>query len=149
MAELPFAETDALTAWVGENADTDRGEALLSAASILVQAEVGGATVTDAWTDVPAVVAQVVVQVAARVWFNPEGLAGDSIDDYSRRWSSIEESGVYLTASERDMLSPYRTSGPKGLWVLGTTRGDYLETTQYLDVVGQPNEPMPFLPTGE
>lgn len=153
MATPPFAETEDLTAWIGEDASGDRGEALLSAASALVQAYVGGSTVTDAWTDVPAIVAQVVVQAAARVWFNPQGLTGDAIDDYSRRWGSSEETGVILTTAERDMLSQYRTTGPKGLWTLGTTRGDdYAD--QYLDVSNAATptvleEPMPFLPAGE
>lgn len=153
MAEAPFAEVDALAAWVGESiagADT-RALAILSAASALIIAEVGS-DVAEAWDTVSAEVAAVTVQVAARVWFNPQGLVADAIDDYSRRWDQGGESGVYLTQGERDLLSKYRTSGPRGLWTLGTTRGDdYAD--QYLDVVnaatpGTLEEPMPFLPPG-
>src|SRR5690349_12936353 len=104
MASLPFATTTALAAWVGQTIESGdaRAAAVLSAASVLIQSEVGGSAVTDAWETVPADVAQVTVQVAARVWFNPQGLVADAIDDYSRRWENPGESGVYLTASERD-----------------------------------------------
>lgn len=145
MASLPFADASELAAWVGQTIPSDdpRAGAVLTAASVLVRAEVGAA-VTDAWTTVPDEVAQVTVQVAARVWFNPQGLVADSVDDYSRRWESAGESGVYLTRGERDILSAYRTKAPKGLWTLGTTRGDdYAD--QYIAVEGQ-EEPMPFLP---
>lgn len=152
MASLPFADTYALAAWVGQDITPGdlRASAVLSAASVLVQSEVGAGVVED-WEDVPKDVAVVTVQVAARVWFNPQGLVADSIDDYSRRWESAQESGVYLTQAERDLLSRYRASGPKGLWTLGTTRGDdYVD--QYLDVVNADgsahNEQMPFLPPG-
>ena len=149
MASPPFADVDALAAWVGQeiNFGDARANAVLTAASVLVQTEVGADT-AEAWSTVPAAVAQVVVQAAARVWFNPEGLVADSVDDYSRRWADGGESGVYLTRGERDILSAYRTSKPKGLWNLTTTRGDdYAD--QYHDVIGQPGEPMPFLPPGE
>lgn len=152
MASLPFATPDALAAWVGQSIDSadPRALAVLSAASVLIQSEVG-ASVVEAWEDIPADVSLVTVQVASRVWFNPQGLVADSIDDYSRRWENAQESGVYLTAAERDLLSRYRTTGPKGLWTLGTTRGDdYVD--QYLDVVNADgsahNEQMPFLPPG-
>ena len=159
MASLPFATIDALAAWVGQTItpDDSRAAAVLSAASVLVRSEIGrdsdGAYVSEGWATVPEDVAQVVVQVAARVWFNPQGLVSDAIDDYSRRWDGVGESGVYLTRGERDILSAYRSSAPKGLWTLGTTRGDdYAD--QYLDVTNASDgsvqsEPMPFLPPGE
>lgn len=153
MADVPFATVTALGAWVGETlADEDpRATALLRAASYLVASEVG-TDVAEAWDEIPGEVASVVTQVAARVWFNPQGLVGDSIDDYTRRWDS-PESGVYLTQMERDILSRYRVKGPRGLWTLGTTRGDdYAD--QYLDVVNAATpstleEPIPYLPPGE
>lgn len=145
MSDAPFAEVDDLAAWVGATIDgEDRAEALLMAASALVRAEVG-ATVTDAWETVPSEVEAVVVQVAARVWFNPQGAFAQTTGPFTVTWGSLSESGVYLTKAERDILSRFRTSGPRGLWTLGTTRAD-LYVDQYIDVVGQPNEPMPFLP---
>lgn len=146
MSAIPYAEVNDLAAWTGATiADDDaRATAVLKAASVLVRTYVGS-DVAEEWGTVPDDVATVVVQVAARVWFNPQGVIADAIDDYSRRWEESPEAGVYLSPSERDMLSPYRTSAPKGVWTLGTTRDD-LYTDEYLDVVGQPNEPMPFLP---
>lgn len=152
MASSPFAEVSALAAWVGQDipADDPRAVAVLTAASNLVRAEVGS-SVADEWTEAPNEVQDVVVQVAARVWYNPQGLVADSVDDYSRRWEGGGESGVYLTKGERDTLSLYRAK-PKGLWSLGTTRGDDY-TDQYLDVKNPDGstqtEPMPFLPAGE
>lgn len=155
MASLPFADTDQLASWVGEeissSSDVARAEAMLTAASVLVRAEVGAA-VADAWDLVPEDVEIIVVQAAARVWFNPQGLIGDSIDDYSRRWESDgTQVGAYLTQAEKDILSAYRTK-PKGLWTLGVTRDDPYDD-QYLDVVnasdGHSQEPMPFLPPSE
>jgi hypothetical protein len=148
----PFAYVDQLAAWVGESIPEDdaRAAAVLTAASLLVKSEVGAAVV-DEWVEVPEEVTMVTIQVAARVWFNPQGLVSDSIDDYSRRWENGTESGVYLTPAERDVLSRYRAK-PKGLWTLGTTRGDdYAD--QYLDVVNADDptrlqEPIPFLPPG-
>jgi hypothetical protein len=153
VAEAPFADVAALAAWVGQTLANDdaRALAVLSAASSIIEAEVGS-DVVEEWETIPGDVVAVTVQVAARVWWNPQGLVADAIDDYSRRWENAGESGIYLTAGERDLLSKYRTSGPKGLWTLGTTRGDdYAD--QYLDVVnaatpGTLEEPIPFLPPG-
>ena len=146
MSSVPYAEPADLAAWTGATIAEDdaRALAVLKAASVLVRTYVG-ADAAEAWIEVPDDVETVVVQVASRVWFNPQGVIADTIDDYSRRWEDAPEAGVYLSKSEQDMLSPYRTSAPKGVWTLGTTRDD-LYTDQYIDVIGQPNEPMPFLP---
>lgn len=148
----PFAFPDQLGAWVGEDIPMNdpRAQAVLMAASVLIRSYVGS-DVSDAWEESPDDVTQVAVQVAARVWFNPQGLISDAIDDYSRRWENASESGVYLTAGERDILSAYRAKA-HGLWTLGTTRGDEY-ADQYLDVVNAPTpsvleEPIPFLPPG-
>ena len=147
-----FAQVSDLAAWVGEDIpiDDSRALAVLAAAARLIEAEVGS-DVVAAWQEVPGDVSAVTVQVAARVWFNPQGLVADAIDDYSRRWEQGGESGVYLTSGERDLLSKYRAK-PKGLWSLGTTRGDdyadrYLDVTNASDGSIQ-SEPMPFLPPG-
>lgn len=152
MADALFADAGALGAWVGQEIPDDdaRALALLTAASHLVAAEIG-TTVTDEWTEVPGDVRTVVVQAAARVWFNPQGLVADAIDDYSRRWESPGESGIYFTDAERDVLARYRVKAVRGLWTLGTTRGDD-HADQYLDVVNADgtahNEQIPFLPPG-
>lgn len=153
MADVPFTAVSDLAAWVGQEipADDPRALALLTAASHLAIAEIGAA-ITDEWSEVPGSVQSVIVQAAARVWFNPQGLIADAIDDYSRRWESPGESGIYFTDAERATLLRYRSKGVRGLWTLGTTRGD-IYADQYLDVINADGsdhrEPMPFLPAGE
>lgn len=150
MAQPALAQVPDLAAWVGEDipsADA-RASAVLSAASTLVRSYTGQTWTNEAGAllEVPDDVAMVTVQVAARVWVNPEGVQADSIDDGSRRFVASGETGAYLTLGERDILSKYRTAGPKGLWTLGTTRGDASDTDQMLAVEG--SEPIPFLPDG-
>lgn len=145
MSEIPYADISDLATWTGETiADDDaRATAVLRAASVLVRTFVGS-DVTEAWTEVPDDVATVVVQVAARVWANPNGAVSQTTGPFTIRYGEEADAGLVLTGAERDLLSPYRAK-VSGLWTLGITRDDeYLD--QYLEVVGQPNEPMPFLP---
>lgn len=143
--ELPFAAASDLADWLGVTiADDDaRAAAVLMAASALVQAEVG-TSVVEGWDEVPDVVASVTVQVAGRVWVNPNGVVSDTKGPFTVRYAD-DARGLHLTETERDILSIYRTNGPKGLFTIGITR-DELLLDQYVDVVGQPGEPIPFLP---
>lgn len=121
---LPPLTSD-LAAWVGQSIEDDdpRAGAVLSAATALVRGYAG-----QEWeTDVPDEVSAVVVQVAARVWNNPGGLVAETIDDYSRRFDESAASGLFLTDSEKSILSRYRT-GTSGLWVQPITSGP-LETS--------------------
>jgi hypothetical protein len=82
MATLPPLAVD-LAAWTGEaSVDPVRAGAVLSAATALVRGYAG-----QAWDDdaVPDEIHALVVQVAARVWTNPQGLVSETVDDYSRR----------------------------------------------------------------
>lgn len=119
MATLPPSVAD-LSAWVGQTLDEAdaRAVAVLSAASALVRGYAA-----QEWADdsAPADVAALVVQVAARVWFNPQGVTSETIDDYSRRFDG-QETGLFLTESERTILNRYRAS-TSGLWVQPTTQG--------------------------
>lgn len=126
MATLPPQVSD-LAAWVGQSIeDADpRAGAVLSAATALVRGYAG-----QEWDDdtVPDDVVSIAVQVAARVWHNPQGIVAETIDDYSRRWGGDgESSGLFLTDFEKTILGRYRTS-TSGLWVQPTTQGP-LETT--------------------
>src|SRR5690349_10360648 len=145
MSDIPYAEVTDLATWSGDTiADDDaRAVAVLKAASVLVRTYVGS-DVTTAWEEVPDDVATVTVQVAARVWTNPNGAIAQTTGPFSVRYPEDGDAGLSLTQAERDLLSSYRTK-PSGLWSLGVTRDDvYLD--EYIDVVDQPNEPMPFLP---
>lgn len=119
MATLPPSVAD-LSAWVGQTLDEAdaRAVAVLSAATALVR---GYASQEWDGDTAPDDVAALVVQVAARVWFNPQGVTSESIDDYSRRFDG-QETGLFLTESERTILNRYRTS-TSGLWVQPTTQG--------------------------
>lgn len=124
MATLP-PTVDDLAVWTGQSiTDASRAVAVLSAAAALARGYAG-----QAWADnaVPEEVHAVVLQVAARVWMNPQGVVAETVDDYSRRFADEAVGGLLLTASERTILGRYRTSS-SGLWVQPTTSGP-LEAT--------------------
>lgn len=114
--------------------------AVLSTASALVRSYTGQSWVgTDGILgDVPDAAMRVTVDIAFRVWTNPDGLVGDSIDDASRRWSERSGDGFYLTTGNRLMLDGLRTAR-RGIWTLGTTRGD----TTVGDTIYVPTAPEP------
>lgn len=146
MALPPLATVSDLAAWVGQEIpDADpRAGAVLSAASALVRSFAGKTWVVDGELapDRPDILAAVVVQVAGRVWVNPDGLTSVTIDDGTRRWET--KSGLRLTEDEKDALSPYAEVGPRGLGVLSTTRdGLGFGSTIYVPTGPPPSGP-PF-----
>lgn len=138
---LPLADVAALAARAGEQIAHDDAHALavLGMASSLVRSYVGKTWESEL---VPDAAAQVTVDVAFRAWSNPEGLIADAIDDGSRRWSERAAEGFYLTAANRTMLDSLRSSR-RGLWTLGTTRGDDVMDTVYVPT-GPPPSGYPF-----
>lgn len=148
MALPPLAEVSDLAAWVGQTIESadPRAGAVLSAASSLVRAYTGETWADDqgALGEVPDEVAAIVVQAAARVWSNPDGLTSVTIDDSTRRWGDAAAAGLYLTAAERDTLAPYRASASStGLGTIGITRGDLGNDTIYVPTGPPPSGP-PF-----
>ena len=138
MAELtPLATVAQLAARAGEEIDANNAQAgsVLDMASALVRAYVGSDL-----ESFPDAAVQVTVDVAYRVWTNPDALVGDGIDDSSRRWAeSTASEGFYLTKSNKMILDSLRTPASNGgLWTLGTTRGD-----DYLDTIYVPTGPPP------
>lgn len=144
MATLPpLAAVSDLAAWVGASIDASdlRAGAVLSAASALARAETGRTWVDDtgALVEVPDDVSTVVVQVAARVWRNPNGTTSTRIGSLSLGFDSDIADGLYLTDTERTILGRYRTSGaPSGLGVLSTTRDEGYGRTEYVPTAPQP-----------
>lgn len=121
----PLAGVEDLAAWVGEPIAADDAQALayLAAASAVVRSYTGRTWVgEDGEVDAPAPVRAVVVQVAARVWRNPDGYIQDTTGPFTVRWSERIAEGIYLTAGEEGMLAPHKRGRP-ALWALGTTRG--------------------------
>lgn len=143
MALPPLAQVSDLAAWVGEEIpSTDpRAGAVLSAASSIVRAYVAQ-TWADEGAVIPDVVTAVVVQMAARVWVNPDGLTSVTIDDGTRRWES-GGTGLRLTDSEKDLLSAFVSSPMSGIGVLSTTRGEGMAGTVYVPTGPPPSGP-PF-----
>lgn len=147
MADLPpLASVAKLAARVGETLEDTDPQALyfLTAASAIIRAETGR-TWTNAGNelaDVPADVEIIAVEVAARVWRNPEGVIQETTGPFTQRLPDKFADGLFLTATERSQLARYRLGRP-GLWTIETTRGDAFLDTVYLPVEGT-TERMPF-----
>lgn len=93
---------------------------------------------------VPEAVSDVVIDVAARMWFNPEGLIGDGVDDYRRQWSESAADGMYLTAANRAMLAPHVKAKSTGLRTIATERGDLGTSGTIYVPTGPPPSGYPF-----
>lgn len=162
MASVPYARVRDLADWVGQDIDDGdrRAQAVLRAASNRVRTYIDDDSVTDGWADItapdgtenriPPTVTDVVVQCAARVWINPQGLTTEANDDYTRRFGDDARVGIYLTDDEKADLNDFKPTGRGGLAVISTTRGE-CELDQYLDVINSAtgthtSEKMPFLP---
>jgi len=102
----------------------------------------------DALDDVPADVAGVVVQVAARVWVNPQNLIRSEAGDVNiRAWAPSAESGVYLTDDEKATLAPYKNASRSGLWTQRTVRDDCTDDTIYVPTPD--GQPFPWYSAGD
>lgn len=152
MALIPLATVADLSARANEDIeDTDlHAQSILSMASSVVRAYVG----TD-FVDVdpiPDGATQVTVDVAYRVWSNPDSLVRDGIDDAQRGWSERTASeGFYLTAANKLVLNSLRKPrSNRGLWTLGVEKGDDYRDTVYVPTAPAPSGyPFPFLSTDE
>lgn len=145
--------------WVGDTiADDDaRVIAWIRAASTLVRSATGRAWVVDddgtLDSDDPEIddddleVAQTVVrQVVERKWRNPAGVIQEATGPFSTRYADGAAEGIYLTATEREMLGTYATASRPGLWTIRTTRTTIGDTV-YLDVEG--GSQIPFMESPE
>lgn len=154
MALPPLATVSDLAAWLGRAIpDADpRAGAVLSHASTRVRAY-ARQTWVDAngdLTDVPDVVRDVTVRVAARAWRNPENLDSVTLDDGTKRWGSVR--GLALSDEDMEDLAQFRVGAlPSGLGILGTYRGDAgLSDTVYVPTGPPPSGyPFPFLSTDD
>ena len=131
-APATLAGVAELADWIGEpitngSVEFKRAELCLRIASALVRRESGrtwlaeNGTLTD---PVPEDAVMVTLYCAGRVYDNREAQTRGSIDDYDGTWK-VDESGAYLTASEKRMLAPFKSNGTGGLGVIATTRGEY------------------------
>lgn len=118
-----------LADWIGEPivADSPEGKRAalcLRLASALVRKESGQTWVDDAGAlvaSVPEDAVMVTLYCASRVFDNRNAQLRGGVDDYSEAWK-VDESGAYLTASEKRMLAPFRGGSFSGLGTVATTR---------------------------
>jgi hypothetical protein len=142
MADLPpLVDVGELGTWLRvETLDTVWAELVLSMASDLVRSETG---LTWEDVDVPSEARAVTLAVAARVYRNPDAAShfSETTGPFTRSMSfpNGEAVGLFLTGRERAMLARFR-SATRGLWSLGTTRGEDHNLTGYVPVEGSPND---------
>lgn len=123
-----LATVDDLADWIGEtivdsSVEGRRAAMCLRLASALVRSESGRTWLADTGQleEVPEAAKMVTLYCASRVYDNRNAQIQGGLDDYNEGWK-VEESGAYLTASERRMLAPLRASTSGGLGVVSTTR---------------------------
>ena len=134
----PFASVSDLAEWLGEDIQPDstdwkRAERILAYASNKIRSYTGrvwnntDGTLPD---DLPPILADITVSCASRYYLNPTGETqwskqiDDAMDGGSRK---VDESGLYLTASEKDELDRLVTDTSKvigGITTVGSYRGD-------------------------
>lgn len=105
--------------------DVDRAEAALADASALIRAEAGKTWVNDLneLSGVPDAIVAVTIAASRRALTNPDGVASETVPDYSRTFAATSLSAdIYLTKGERRVV--LRAAGRSGLWTLATTRRD-------------------------
>lgn len=129
MATLaPLATVQQLSDWLGEpitdEADKTRAGSVLTAASVLVRNFTEKTWLVNGAVDpaLPDDVLMVTIQVAARGYTNPEGWRDERIDDFAGQGRVVPEAGLFLTATERDILAGHRAKKVTGIGVMATTR---------------------------
>jgi len=131
----PFAKVEDLADWLAvpideSSADYKRAKGALRMASALVRSETGKQWVDDdnkLVDPLPEQLELVTLQAAGRGYMNPLSQTSDneSIDDYitGGRYL-VEESGIYLTGSERSMLVSLSGRAFGGIGTISRTRGE-------------------------
>lgn len=144
---------DDLEDYLGEEiANPVKAGAILAAAYTLVRTKTGrtwvdadGVQAEDVSDDDFEAVKTVVIQVASRVWLNPQGRTQQSAGPFSEsvaEWASL---GLSLTETELAMLPRNGNTRP-ALWTLATTRSENDLPDIYLEVAA--SEDIPHVPQG-
>lgn len=149
-APATLASVTELADFIGEPIDAATAEGkravwCLRAASALVRKESGRTWLQDGGDLVdplPEDVITVTLYCASRVFDNRNAQTRGGLDDYSESWK-VDESGAYLTASEKKMLTPFQQSGIAGMGTVATTRLTH-EPTSGLVPTGTPDVYFPW-----
>lgn len=124
MALPPLANLTEFIAWEpGEVSNTERATAILAAASTLIRARTGRVWV-DASGEIEAGVTEVqretarsvCLQVASRVYNNPQGNTQQTTGPFSRTVAAWAAQGLTLTDDELAQLGAAPQTGIPGLW---------------------------------
>ena len=153
MAATPdtLAGVTELADWIGEaiadeSADSKRAAMCLRIASALVRKESGRTWLRDdgrLLTPVPETAVMVTIYCASRVYDNREAQTRGGVDDYQESWR-VDESGAYLTASEKRMLSEFKARTFGGLATVATTREPLSDTRASHAPTGTPGVEFPW-----
>lgn len=137
-APATLATVEELADWIGEpiveeSAEAKRAVLCLRIASALVRKESGRTWLKEDGTldNPPEDAVMVTLYCASRVFDNREAQTRGGLDDYNESWK-VDESGAYLTASEKRMLAALRSGGIAGIGTIATTRGEPNDTTGWV-----------------
>lgn len=154
MALPSLVELESFETWASRPVSNGpRAEAILSAASTLVRTYTGRMWV-DAAGDPEEDITEtqldaartVVLQLADRVYFNPNGDTQQSTGPFQRSVAAWYSSGLVLTEEDKEQL-PLGTGARPALWTQATTRCENDVPDIYLDVQGQ-DEQIVHVPRG-
>lgn len=138
MVTPSLATVDDLADWLGEvitadSADGKRASRLLRLASALVRRESGRKWLDEPGglvADLPEEVVDVTCAVAGRGFTNPNAETSVRLDDYST-YQKVDEAGLYLTDSEKDILSQFSGARFGGLGTVSVERGDIRRSLRF------------------
>lgn len=147
-APATLAGVDELAEWIGEpipegSVESRRALMCLRIASALVRRESGRTWLDESGSladPVPEDAVMVTLYCAGRVFDNREAQTRGGIDDSDGSWL-VDESGAYLTASEKRILSQFKGSTFGGLGTVSTTRGEQPRSGGWVPVEGAPPFP--------
>ena len=138
-----LADVPAFRVRLGRDMSEDeqtRAQAALEDASALIRNEAGKTWVTDDQLDedLPDIIVTICLVAARRWWDNPSQLSSMTTGNYSET-----RTGVYLTDAERSMIHR-EVGGGGGLVSVPAVTPWSMNSNEWIEVVGQPNEPMPY-----
>lgn len=151
MALPPLVSTYDLADFVGDDSidDSKRAAAVLSMVSAYVRAAAGQTWIdptTTLLTDVPDVIAAVVLKAAARIWQNPNGATQVTKGPFSEQFAAGPSVGAVLTEDEKAVCASFNQRSHGGLRTICVTRDDF-PLDRYVKV-DEDGKPIPFLPDG-
>ena len=120
-----------LSDWIGEpitNEDEGRARGAISMAFTLIDDRTGRDS--DYWLEngLPKTVRNIALQVAARGFNNPDSWASEGIDDWRGGGRPVKELGLYLTETEKSLLSKFAARRSLGIGTINTTREEPADT---------------------